>query len=68
MDGNSRELRVRDKNKDRRIVYRIDTDAILMAGIWAKTTRTTPKSTIEVCRERFAAYDRAVSQARKKRK
>jgi phage-related protein len=54
------ELRVRDKGKTWRIVYRIDEDAIVIADVFAKTTRTTPKSVIEACRRRLRLYDELV--------
>jgi phage-related protein len=52
------ELRVRDQDKIWRIVYRIDDDAIVIVEVFSKTTRTTPKSVIEVCQKRLAQYDR----------
>jgi phage-related protein len=57
------ELRVRDANRDWRIVYRIDDDAILIAEVFSKTTRATPKSVIDTCKDRFRAYDQAVREA-----
>src|SRR5215510_9566583 len=53
------ELRIRDENKDWRIVYRIDEDRILILEIFKKTTRRTPDKIIKVCRGRLAEYDRA---------
>jgi phage-related protein len=52
------ELRVRDQDKIWRIVYRIDDDAIVIVEVFSKTTRTTPKTVIEVCQKRLAQYDR----------
>jgi phage-related protein len=40
-----------------RIIYRIDEDAIVIADVFMKKTRTTPSKTIAVCRRRFRAYD-----------
>ena len=51
------ELRVRDADKNWRIIYRIDTDAILIVEVFNKTTRTTPKNIIEVCKKRLSKYD-----------
>ena len=51
------ELRIVDENRTWRIFYRIDHDAIVIAEVAPKTTRTTPKAMIELCRSRFAAYD-----------
>jgi phage-related protein len=52
------ELRVRDRDKIWRIFYRIDNDAIVIVEVFSKTTRTTPKTVIEVCQKRLAQYDR----------
>lgn len=51
------ELRVRDADKNWRIIYRIDADAILIVEVFNKTTRTTPKNIIEVCKKRLSKYD-----------
>lgn len=51
------ELRVRDADKNWRIIYRIDTDAIVIVEVFNKTTRTTPKNIIEVCKKRLSKYD-----------
>ncbi len=51
------ELRVRDENKNWRIVYRIDDDAIVVAEVFNKTTRETPKSVIENCQRRLNKFD-----------
>jgi phage-related protein len=52
------ELRVRDQDKNWRIVYRVDQDAIVIVEVFSKTTRTTPKFVIEICQKRLARYDR----------
>ena len=51
------ELRIRDKDKNWRIVYRVDEDAIIIAEIFVKTTRTTPKLVIKNCQRRLNLYD-----------
>lgn len=51
------ELRVRDENKNWRIIYRIDDDAIVVAEVFSKTTRETPKSVIANCQRRLSKYD-----------
>ena len=53
------ELRVKDARSDWRIVYRVDADAVVIADIFAKTTRTTPDRTIADCRRRLKLYDDA---------
>jgi phage-related protein len=52
------ELRVRDRDKIWRIIYRIDDDAIVVVEVFSKTTRTTPKSVIDICQKRLVRYDR----------
>ena len=51
------ELRVKDENNDWRIVYRIDTEAIIIADVFAKTTRGTPIHVIAACKRRLRLYD-----------
>ena len=53
------ELRVNDSSGNWRIVYRIDADAIVIATVFAKKTRSTPMAVIETCRRRLKEYDRA---------
>lgn len=53
------ELRIRDQDKDWRIIYRIDDDALVIVGVFNKTTRETPKSVIKNCQRRLAEYDEA---------
>src|SRR5690606_20550983 len=51
------ELRIIDSGKTWRIVYRIDTDAIVILEVFEKKTQTTPKVVIENCRKRMKQYD-----------
>jgi len=51
------ELRIRDADKNWRIVYRIDDDAILIVEVFNKTTRATPKHAIALCKKRLSQYD-----------
>ena len=50
------ELRVQDANRTWRIVYHIDTTAIVILEVFAKTTTTTPKAVIATCRARLQLY------------
>ncbi|MCI0488985.1 MAG: type II toxin-antitoxin system RelE/ParE family toxin [Blastocatellia bacterium] len=54
------ELRIIDADKTWRIIYRIDDDAIVIADVFAKKTKTTPNTVIENCKRRFKLYDEAV--------
>lgn len=55
------ELRVVDGNVSWRLVYRLDTDAVIIAAVFAKSTQATPMRVIRSCRERLRRYDAAVS-------
>jgi len=52
------ELRIRDRNRNWRIIYRIDHDAIVIPEVFQKTTRTTPQQVIENARQRLKDYDK----------
>ncbi len=54
------ELRVRDENRNWRIIYRIDSDAIVVVEVFAKKTGATPKNVISKCDARLKAYDEIV--------
>ena len=51
------ELRINDRNATWRIVYRIDTDAMVILEVFQKQTQQTPQSVIEVCKKRIHLYD-----------
>jgi phage-related protein len=51
------ELRINDRNKTWRIVYRIDEDAIVLLEIFEKKTSRMPQSVIETCKQRLRNYD-----------
>jgi phage-related protein len=55
------ELRIRDLGQRviRRIVYRIDEDAIIIGDIFVKKTQATPKAVIDACKRRYRLYDEA---------
>jgi len=53
------ELRIPDETVTWRIVYRIDTDAVVILDVFAKKTPQTPASVIQSCRRRLKAYDSA---------
>ena len=54
-----RELRVRDAGADWRIVYRLDSDAVVILEVFTKKTRAMPKIVIDACTRRLGEYDRA---------
>ncbi len=53
------ELRVHDSenSKERRLIYRIDDDAIVILDVFAKTTQKTPNKVIDNCKKRLKIYD-----------
>jgi phage-related protein len=51
------ELRVNDRGKTWRIVYRIDADAVVICAVFEKKTQKTPKNIIESCQQRLQQYD-----------
>jgi len=53
------ELRINDERTTWRIVYRIDSDAIVILEVFSKKSRTTPKAVIDVCKKRLKEYDNA---------
>jgi phage-related protein len=53
------ELRIRDEKKNWRIVVRCDADAVVVAEVFEKKTRTTPARVIELCKDRLRRYDEA---------
>lgn len=58
------ELRIDDEAKTWRVVYRIDTDAIVIGEVFQKKTQQTPQWVIENCKTRFKAYDEIVGNKR----
>jgi phage-related protein len=61
--GRCHELRVVDANITWRILYRIDSDAIVIVELFGKKSRTTPHGVIENCRKRLKEYDDASREA-----
>jgi phage-related protein len=51
------ELRIRDSDKNWRIMYRIDDDAILIVEVFRKTTQATPSGLMDTCKKRLSKYD-----------
>ena len=51
------ELRINDKDGTWRIIYRIDTDAIVIAEVFEKKTNRTPIAVIDTCKARLKRYD-----------
>lgn len=60
--SNCHELRIDDGSVAWRIVYHVDSDAIVILEVFQKKTRTTPKQVLEVARKRMRAYQRAIRE------
>lgn len=56
------ELRIPDEGQTWRIVLRTDPDAVVIAEVFSKKTRATPKRVIEACRRRLQRYDQTVKE------
>ena len=55
------ELRIADEGKTWRIIYRTDSDAVVIAEVFEKKTRKTPKRVIENAQRRLRLYDEATA-------
>lgn len=53
---NCHELRIQDDVRSWRIVYFVDSIAIVILEVFAKTTNQTPKSVIDVCKARLSRF------------
>ncbi len=51
------ELRIVEVNITWRVIYRIDTDAIVILEVFSKKTREAPQSVISACKKRIKDYD-----------
>jgi phage-related protein len=56
------ELRINDESGTFRIMYRADTDAVVILDALKKKTEQTPQSIIETCRHRLREYDRLMAE------
>jgi len=54
------ELRIIDQNKTWRIIYRLDSDAVVILEVFCKKTNFTPKHIIDTCKKRLKEYDCAI--------
>ena len=53
------ELRIVDQNVTWRIVYLVDTDAVVILEVFSKKTRATPTRVMETCKARIKRYREA---------
>ena len=59
------ELRINDENLTWRIIYRIYTDAILILDVFEKKTNKTPKSIIDICKQRIKRFEADIKEGKK---
>ena len=62
-----RELRIVDATRTWRIVYGIESGAIVILEVFSKTTRATPDAVLRNCRGRLARYRLAILGKESKR-
>ena len=51
------ELRINDRNVTWRVVYRVDSDAIVIVEVFKKSMVKTPPQVIDACKRRLKMYD-----------
>jgi phage-related protein len=51
------ELRINDEASTWRVLYRVDSDAVLILEVFQKKTSKTPRAVIETCKRRAKLYD-----------
>ena len=56
------ELRIQDQDVTWRIMYRVDSDAVVIAEVFSKKTSSTPRQVIDICKRRLRQYDRAAKE------
>ena len=52
-------FRIRDRNQTWRVVYHMAATELVVLHVFSKKTGPTPKSVIDLCRERLKAYREA---------
>lgn len=57
------ELRIRDAEHNWPIIYRLDSDAVIVVEVFAKKTERTPDEIISQCKRRLRQYDQATRDA-----
>jgi phage-related protein len=60
--SNCNELRVDDGDVTWRILYHVDSDAVVVLEVFQKKTRTTPKQVIDIAKKRLRAYQRVIRE------
>ena len=53
------ELRIADRGSEWRLIYRTDSDAVIVADVFKKKTKQTPDNIRDRAKRRFRRYDDA---------
>ncbi|MEX2281227.1 MAG: type II toxin-antitoxin system RelE/ParE family toxin [Gemmatimonadota bacterium] len=56
------EFRIQDVDQTWRILYRLDTEAVVILEVFSKKTQHTPKYVIDACKARLKAYDKVTGE------
>ena len=56
------ELRIFDESATWRIIYRTDTNAVVILEVFKKKTKATPKRVINACKQRIKLYGDEIDQ------
>lgn len=59
-------FRVRDAEHNWRIMFRADSDAVLILEVYSKKTRKIPDEVVSRCKDRLKRYDAIVAAAKRK--
>ena len=51
------ELRIEDENQTWRIIFRVDSDAVVVVEVFSKKSAQTPVRILDRCRKRLKEYD-----------
>jgi phage-related protein len=62
------ELRINDSSGQWRLMYRLDSNAIVILEFFAKKSQTTPKAVIVQCKRRLKEYEHATKQTKEPRR
>jgi phage-related protein len=60
-------LRVRDASHNWRIMFRVDSDAVLILEVYSKKTKKIPDEVIQRCQQRLKQYDATVANLKKRK-
>ena len=53
------ELRIDDERQTWRLIYRVDTDAVVIVAVFSKKTAATPRHLVAASKKRLQEYDNA---------